>query len=206
MERKKIYNNILIDTFEEVSNKKLADLVDTESKEELNGIIVKGYEMIFSNGANENGERYDVNAFDKFINRYFVNNSLNIPITLMHGNRFEDICGKVLKCEVSEKGLYFIAYIPDYVVNYNAIKNYLKDGLLQGFSKEGWATDYEIGKDGVMVINEFELLNISLVSTPANGLNFESLQITNATKFENKINSNTTSGNNQWDDIDEFFV
>ena len=67
---------------------------------------------------------------------------------------------------------------------------------MQGLSKEGWAVDYDWKEDGTMVVNQFDLLCVSLVDLPANGVNLEKLQeIKNATRFvdnrqEEKIDEN----------------
>ena len=68
-------------------------------------------------------------------------------------------------------------------------------GLLQGFSKEGWADEYEVKytKDGAfdyVLIKKLIFASLSIVSTPANSLRFdkigETANIINSTKFVNK--------------------
>ena len=60
---------------------------------------------------------------------------------------------------------------------------------MQGFSKCGWATDYEYkytpkGYFDYMLIKEMQIVSLSLVSSPANGVPFEKMQeIKNATQF-----------------------
>lgn len=205
MDKKKIAltNGVLIDNYEEVDNYDLTKIVPKANAEQLNGLIIRGYEMKFNNTANENGEIYTEACFDDFINRYFVGKGLNIPVTLMHGKRFEDLCGRVLSCEVNSVGLYFVVYVPKSTYFYERIKAALKEGILQGFSKEGWAVDYEWDKDNRFVVKEFELLNISLVDVPANGINFEKLQetkIENATAFKPR-----KAANEIIDTIDDWF-
>lgn len=202
MEKIKLTNDILIDNYEEVDNYDLERIVPNSGAEKLNGLIIRAYEMKFGQTANENGEVYSDDAFSDFIKRYFVDKKFNIPVTLMHGRRFEDLIGRVLCCEVNSVGLYFICYLPIASLRYEQVKLALQEGLLQGLSKEGWATDYDWKEDGTMVINQFDLLCVSLVDLPANGINFEKLQeIKNATHFIEK----TKTRKSEKDSIDDIF-
>lgn len=201
MEKIKLTNDILIDNYEEVDNYDLERIVPNSGAEKLNGLIIRAYEMKFGQTANENGEVYSDDAFSDFIKRYFVDKKFNIPVTLMHGRNFEDLVGRVLCCEVNSVGLYFVCYLPKFTARYEQIKLALQEGLLQGLSKEGWATDYDWKEDGTMVINQFDLLCVSLVDLPANGINFEKLQeIKNATHFIYK-----KTGKSEKDSIDDMF-
>ena len=82
----------------------------------------------------------------------------------------------------------------------------IEEGLLQGLSKEGWATDYEYiwKKDGsfdYMQINKMEIIGVSLVACPANGETLERAEeIKNATRFKKLENKNNTNN------IDDLFV
>lgn len=202
MKKIKLSNNILIDNYEEVDNYDLEKIVPNSGGDKLNGLIIRGYEMKFSQSANENGEVYSDGAFSDFITRYFVNKKFNIPVTLMHGRNFADLIGRVLCCEINSVGLYFVCYLPKNTPNYEYVKIALQEGLLQGLSKEGWATDYDWQDDGTMVVNQFDLLCVSLVDLPANGVNFEKLQeIKNATQF---IDKRLKVGNEE-DNIDDMF-
>lgn len=202
MEKIKLTNDILIDNYEEVDNYDLERIVPNSGAEKLNGLIIRAYEMKFGQTANENGEVYSDDAFSDFIKRYFVDKKFNIPVTLMHGRRFEDLIGRVLCCEVNSVGLYFICYLPKTSLRYEQVKLALQEGLLQGLSKEGWATDYDWKEDGTMVINQFDLLCVSLVDLPANGINFEKLQeIKNATQFIEKPKTRKS----EKDSIDDMF-
>lgn len=201
MEKIKLSNDILIDNYEEVDNYDLERIVPNSGAEKLNGLIVRAYEMKFGQTANENGEVYSDGAFSDFIKRYFVDKKFNIPVTLMHGRRFEDLVGRVLCCEINSVGLYFVCYVPRTALRYEQVKSALQEGLLQGLSKEGWATDYDWKEDGTMVVNQFDLLCVSLVDLPANGVNFEKLQeIKNATHFVDK-----RTKTNIEDNIDDMF-
>jgi hypothetical protein len=103
-----------------------------------------------------------------------------------------DICGRVIYAESNSVGFYVVAYIPRALPIYNQIKVELQTKILQGFSKCGWATDYDIryNQEGIfesIYIKEMEITSMSLVATPANALKFEKVQeIKNALKYENK--------------------
>ena len=192
MEAKKIQDAVLIGEWKEVDGTNL-------DEKGLNGIVLSGMETAFG-VTNANGERYTREALDKFVQDYFVANDLNVPLTLMHGERFEDVIGKVLSIDVTDKGFKILAYIPKTAPRYEAVKAYLQEGLLQGFSKEGWATGYEEKEDedgnGFIEISELALTAVSLVTTPANALGFDSVKVTNATKFRKTYET---------DDYKEFF-
>lgn len=179
MDKIKITDTVKIGSYEEVDNLKLSALTKNDQDyETLNGLIVKGYEMKWGKDSNTNGETYDKGAFDRFIDEYFVKGGFNMPVTINHSPALEDLAGRVLIIETNSVGFYFVVYIPKTYVNYHMVRNLLKEGLLQGFSKEGWATDYDFDDNGTMVIKEMVLTNVSIVSTPANGIKFEALKET----------------------------
>ena len=72
----------------------------------------------------------------------------------------------------------------------------MKHGIIQGFSKFGWATDWEYHhkEDGTFdyeLIKEMQIIAMSLVTTPANGVPFEKMQeIKNGLRFVNKVVEN----------------
>lgn len=188
----KIENTTLIGQWEEVQQIKASSITKNEGDTEvLDGLIIKGYEMKFGQ-ANENEEIYEKDCFDKFINSYFVENKLNIPVDIQHRSDLLNLAGRVIYAEVNSVGLYFVAYIPKTYYYYDVVKNNLKEKILQGFSKCGYATDYEYmwNEDGsfkAITIKEMALLSVSLVATPANSIKFENVQeIQNATRFNNK--------------------
>lgn len=188
----KIENSTLIGQWEEVQQIKASSITKNDADTEvLDGLIIKGYEMKFGQ-VNENGEIYEKNCFDSFINSYFVENKLNIPVYIQHRSDILNLAGRVIYAEVNSVGLYFVAYIPKTYFYYDVVKNNLKEKILQGFSKCGYATDYEYmwNEDGSfknITIKEMALLSVSLVATPANSIKFEAVQeIQNATRFNNK--------------------
>lgn len=165
----------------------------TSKPEDLTGLILRGYEMKWDK-TNENGERYEKTAFDDFIKRYFVEGGLNMPVDINHegGKNWRAYCGRVLYIEVNSVGFYFVVNIPSNYECYEQLKWGLQNGIIQGFSKEGWATDWEPKwkEDGTFdyeLIKKISVMSVSLVTTPANGLEFERMQeIRNALIFKNK--------------------
>lgn len=102
---------------------------------------------------------------------------------------------------MTDKGFKIQAYIPKTAIRYETVKAYLQEGILQGFSKDGWATSYDEKKDedgnDYLEISEIALTAVSLVTTPANALGFDSVKVTNATKFRKTY---------KMDDYNEFFI
>lgn len=190
---------VLLGSWEEVtaldSQKLNADL----APETLNGLILKGYEMKWG-VTNENGEQYDKNAFDKFIQEYFVDRKLNMPVDINHEgwSNWLAYCGRVLYIETNSVGFYFVVYVPSTFRYYDDLKNMLQAGIIQGFSKEGFATEWEWhykddGSFDYELIKEIAVVSVSLVCTPANGIAFERMEeIKNALVFKNKTKDNAS--------------
>lgn len=185
-----IKNLTLIGSYDEVENVPLSTIVkDDKSDAVLNGMIIRGYETKFSNTANENGEVYERDCLNDYIENYFVKNKLNIPVDIQHNQDIYHLAGRVLIVEVNSVGFYFVVYVPKTFINYDSLRGLLKEGIIQGFSKYGWATDYEFiyqpnGDYSYMKVNQMSIVNVSLVSTPANALPFEKVQeVKDATKL-----------------------
>lgn len=148
----------------------------------LDGLIIRGYEMEWDK-TNENYERYAKDAFDKFIKYYFIDRGFNLVVDVEHAG-FDPLwlAGRVVYAEINSRGMYYIVYIPRTYVHFDVVRNLLQEGILQGFSKMGYATDWEdvynnqTGEFMYQLIKEFKLLAMSLVSAPANGIQFEKLQ------------------------------
>lgn len=184
-----------INDFKEVDNIQLSTITRNEGdKEVLTGLIISGYEMKFGK-VNENREMFEPTCIDDYMQDYFIKNKLNVPVTLLHHGNLTHLVGRVLVVETSKSGFYFVVYIPKGVAGYDDIKLKLKEGILQGFSKEGWADEYEVKytKDGnfdYILIKKLIFASLSIVSTPANRLRFdkmgETANIINSTKFVNK--------------------
>ena len=149
----------------------------------LDGLIIRGYEMEWDK-TNENYERYAKDAFDKFIKDYFIDRGFNLVVDIEHAGGFDPqwLAGRVIYAEINSQGMYYIVYIPRTYVHFDMVRNLLQEGILQGFSKMGYATDWEdvwnkqTGEFLYELIKEFKLLAMSLVSAPANGMQFEKLQ------------------------------
>lgn len=193
----------LVDTVKLGDYKEVEDLsletitrASEDKNTKLNGMLIYGYETKFADGTNENGERYSKDALDKFIERYYKKNKLNMPLTVMHGYKREDQIGRVLVIEVNSVGFYFVCYIPKGVEGYDDIKLKIKEGILQGLSKEGWSVkgkvyrDYKTGEFLYYLVEELEMLAVSLVTTPANGNPLEKAkEIKNTTQFLKRQNN-----------------
>jgi phage head maturation protease len=176
-----------INDYKEVDKVELSTITKNDGdKEILSGLLLYGYEMKFGK-KNENQEVYAPNSLTNYIEKYFVTNKLNIPVTIQHRDDIQHLAGRVLIVEVNSVGFYFVVYVPKTFVNYQILLNNIKEGILQGFSKEGWATDYEYfykqdGEFDYMLIKEMTFYCLSIVATPANSLAFEKIA---TTKIEN---------------------
>ncbi len=180
----------LIGDWEEIKALPLSSLTkNAEDTEVLDGLIVKGYETKFEDGTNTNGERYTKDSIDRFIQEYFVEKKLNMPVDIEHDSRPEWLAGRVIYIESNTTGFYYVAYIPRTYMHYEHVKSLLANKILQGFSKCGWATDWEWLRDPKTgeeyeLVKEIMVVRMSIVSTPANGVSFEKVQeIQNATRF-----------------------
>lgn len=183
MDKKYIQDTVLLGDWKETQNIPVDTLRRwSDNPDDLDGLIIKGYEMKWGE-VNENGELYAETAFDAFIQRYFVDGKFNMPVTLEHGDNWDDVCGRVLYIERNSVGFYFVVYIPKWYAHYEQVKNMLRDGMLQGFSKEGWIVDGEPHYTAdwefdYFEIKEIQMTKISLVSTPACRQPFEALKET----------------------------
>jgi len=187
-----IKNTTKINDYKEVDGIELSTITKNDSdKEKLSGLLLYGYEMKFGSKPNENREVYEKTSINKFIEDYFIANKLNIPVDIQHRDDLQHLCGRVLVVETNSVGFYFVVYVPKTFVNYEILYNNIKEGILQGFSKEGYATDYEyryneLGEFDYMLIKEMCFYKLSIVATPANSLGFERIaqtKIENSTKL-----------------------
>lgn len=185
--------------WEEVKTKPLSAITgNPEDTEIVDGIIIKGYETKFAEGTNANGEQFMHNCLDKFIQDYYVAKGLNIPLDVQHNDHNPEwICGRIVYVEVNEKGFMYVAYIPRDYFNFDKVSFMLKNQIIQGFSKFGWATkghwvdDESEEYGGHFLVEEMTLISMSLVTTPANGIPFEEVgEIANSTRYVNKMKKN----------------
>lgn len=196
-----ITDAVPLGSWEEVDNLPLSAITKNDKDtDKLNGLVIRGYEMKWG-GKNENGEVYEKGAFDDFIKSYFVDGGLNMPVDIQHQQDLDHLAGRVLLIEVNSVGFYFVAYIPRTYTHYEQVKNLIKEGILQGFSKMGWATDYNyiFNSDGCYdhtIIKKMEVTSVSLVATPANRLPFEKIGeiVKNQLTYKNKLKEKQTEG------------
>lgn len=208
----KLADVVSLGSYDEVDGLDLASITknDADKGSRLDGLIIRGYETKFSNGTNENGERYTKECLDKFFEEYYTKHHLNMPLTIQHRDDIAHLCGRVLTCEVNSVGFYFVCYVPKSLPNYEHIKTLIKEGVLQGLSKEGWCTDGKChynddGSFDYYEVDEMCITAMSLVTTPANAIPFEKAQeIRNelrVIKDDNNANNNTSKVT----DLDEMF-
>lgn len=189
--KRAIYDSTLIGDWDEIQSLPLSKVTKNSEDDNivLDGIIFKGYETKFAGGTNENGERYSKDCIDNFIKRYFVDKKLNMPLDVEHDSRPEWLVGRVVYVESNSTGFYFVGYVPRSHPKYEYIKMLHKEGIIQGFSKCGWCTKghWERGRsqeEDYYLIEEMEIVRMSLVTTPANGIPFERVQeIQNALRY-----------------------
>lgn len=169
----------------EVRNQFLIEKIESEDKKPF---IIGGYVRKFGK-VNENGEQFSNDAYDEFIEKYYEKNSLHIPVDVMHGGTILGVCGKVVLLEkVKTVGVWCEIEISKNAIYFNNITGLINDGILQGLSDYGYATDYEYkyNNDGTFshcIIKKQNLLRISIVDAPAEGT--AKLEVMNATKFKN---------------------
>jgi phage head maturation protease len=189
---------VLLGDWEKIEKQSARTINPKLNDEILDGLIIKGYEMKW-NKTNENGEQYDKTAFDEFIQQYFVDGKLNMPVDINHQGYYDwrNYCGRVLYIETNSVGFYFVVYVPKTYADYDRLLWGLENGIIQGFSKEGYVSwedfDWVYNEDGTFdheQIHKMRIVSVSLVTTPANGLPFEKMQQTqNALVFEKKTES-----------------
>ena len=190
--RLQVQDAALIGDWEEVTATPLSSITKKDADSELlDGLVIKGYETKFG-VTNANGERYDPKCLDKFIKDYFIDHKLNMVVDVQHGFGVDDQIGRVVYLEVNTVGFYFVAYIPRSVKRYEQIRDLLREGILQGFSKCGWATEWEYhyNEDGsfdFIEFKEFSLMSVSLVTMPANPIPFEAVgeRVSNRLTYKN---------------------
>lgn len=146
-------------------------IVRDETGKEI-GIEVLGTLTTFD-VRNENGGLFRKESYDKFVDDYFLANSLNVPLCLYHNDwDIRMVCGVVKSMTKTESGVDMVGYIPSTAYFYNLIKAQIDSGILQGFSNAGgivkakWEEDEETG-EVTLDIKEFALIHAALVATPA---------------------------------------
>lgn len=185
-----ICDSTLIGKWEDVTNKELSTITHNENDtEKLDGMLIYGYETKFGK-TNTNAEQYEKTAIDEFIQEYFVNQKLNMPVDVEHDGRPEWLVGRVVYAESNNTGFYFVVYVSRTHEKYDILKQRIEEGLIQGLSKYGMSTDCQWVEDegelfgGHLLIKKCRIYRMSLVSTPANGVTFERVkEIKNTLRF-----------------------
>lgn len=194
MNKKKlqITDGVQIGSWEEVRDLDLSTITkrDTDTAK-LDGLVIRGYETKFGK-TNGNGEQYAPGCLDEFIQSYFVDNGLNMVVDVQHGWTVDDQVGRVIYLETNITGFYFVAYVPRTVRRFEQLRDLLREGILQGFSKMGWASDYDWRKDKegneYVLIKKMEIISVSLVTSPANAIPFEAMGETIRNRLEYRNN------------------
>lgn len=189
MEKIKVKNYV---SFTPTENKKPYKVRMGDNGEEL-GIEIRGAVTQFDT-VNENGFIFDKQSYDRCVAEYFEKNNFNIPVDVMHQMTFEHTIGRAEKFSKDEKGVTMLAFIPKGQQIYEEIKTKLDWGILQGFSNCGFITKGNFNDDGTVNVEDFQLLSVSLVSTPAD---ITAKFIANKTDFIgfNKIKDENISDN-----------
>jgi len=189
-----------IKNFKEVENITAKTISNDLTDEVLNGMIITGYETKFTGKENANGEIYSKKSLDNFIKNYFVDNELNMPLDIQHISDIFHTCGKVLQLVVNDTGYHVIGYIPKDYPYYNHVKFLIENKILQGFSKMGFCIDSWYDKEGAEHIEELAMLNVSLVTLPANMVKFDMKEVQNTLVFKN-----VTTDENEKNELQELF-
>lgn len=159
---------IKIDNFATITAQptgRVYETVTDEQGQEL-GIRVRGLLTAF-NIRNANGMNFAAESYDKFVDDYFVRNSLNVPAYLDHIEDTEHRIGKVESMTKTDDGVEVVVYIPRGMYYYGLAKTQLDNGILQAFSNSGYATEAEYDKEtDTLNIKEFALSHVALVPLP----------------------------------------
>lgn len=165
MEKKKIEVKNFT-TFKSFDDGGKVRIVKNEAGEEI-GFELSGTLTKFDY-RNENDMTFKSGSYDRFVDDYFISHSLNVPVCLQHNDcDIRNVCGKVKEMTKTDSGVDVVVYVPKSAYYYNLIKNYVNEGILQGFSNAGYATVADWSSEDGEIISEFALLHVALVTTPA---------------------------------------
>lgn len=179
--------------FSPIENGEKKYKIITSQDGQENGIEVKGMVTSFLD-ENFNEMKFDKKAYDKCISEYFEKNDLNIPIDLMHVRDGFHLLGVCTKFKKTSSGVEIVAFIPKGVYFYGLVKTLIDNGVLQGFSNLGYIANYSFEQD-VLIVEEFQLISISLVDVPADVSGKFATQNTIFEGFENKDSKTETKNN-----------
>ena len=142
-------------------------VIRNEAGEEI-GIEVSGTLTTFD-VRNENGGVFKKESYDKFVDEYFIANSLNVPLCLYHNDwDIRMVCGVVKSMTKTDSGVDMIGWIPKTAYFYNLIKSQIDNGILQGFSNAGGIMEGSYDQEtDTLTITDFALMHAALVASPA---------------------------------------
>lgn len=131
----------------------------TKSTKDANGeLFIEGYAN--TNSKDRVGDVVLPTAFAKSLPTYLTN-----PV-LLANHDWNDPCGRCMSAEITEKGLYIKARLSD---TRNDIKTLVREGVLSTFSIGYNEIDTDFDESTkTKYIKELELLEISIVTVPAN--------------------------------------
>jgi HK97 family phage prohead protease len=131
-------------------------------------LVISGYASTFGN-IDRHGDIIDPSAFDETMERY-----MESSILLAFHNQKMPI-GMVSEAHIDEKGLYVVGQIPESPdPQIQGVRKMIEKGILRSFSIGGYF-HREKGTHG-NVIRKVDLVEISVVSVPANPLASFSVQ------------------------------
>ena len=190
MKKIKVQNYAAFSSIE--NGEKKYKIITSEDGQER-GIEVKGMVTSFLD-ENFNEMKFDKTAYDKCISEYFEKNNLNIPIDLMHVRDGFHLLGVCTKFKKTSSGVEIVAFIPKGVYFYGLVKTLIENDVLQGFSNMGFITNYSFEED-TLIVEEFQLISISLVDVPADVSGKFATQNTIFEGFENQNPKPETKNN-----------
>lgn len=140
-------------------------VLDAEGKEI--GFDVRGMLTTFD-VRNENGQVFTSMSYDRFVDDYFLKNSLNVPVCVQHIEDIFHLCGYVLEMTKTADGVEVIVRVMREAYFYNVIKAFVRSGVLQGFSNCGYVEDAQWNdSEEALVVTGFALMHVALVTTPS---------------------------------------
>lgn len=123
------------------------------------------------NTTNLNGFNFDKTSYDEFIADYYEKHGYRVPLTLMHGHSFADIVGEVTLLDNREDGLHCEAVIYADYPQFGWVAKLVKSRILGGVSDDGFFSEYsEDAETGAILVKKAQIMNVSLVTTPAEPL------------------------------------
>lgn len=132
------------------------------------GFEVKGTLTTFD-VRNENGYIFTKQSYDKFVDEYFIKNSLNVPLCLLHNDWDpRTLCGIVKSMTKTDSGVEIVGFVFKSAYYYNMIKDQIERGLYQGFSNAGGIMEAEYNSDtDSLIVKDFALMHAAIVCSPA---------------------------------------